>query len=296
MPANGTATTTPSTAVPSCAGQPSASSSRRSGCGTSCSTTGRRTGSRPSGCWPTRAIGSAGSTASCCGTPTRSSASTTATSGTSTATSRGSPIWSRCSTTTEFASSSTTTPGTSAPAGQATTLPSSPPWSPTSRSTASSSTPSRRAAGPSSAASTPPGPASPPEGESTVALPRVVDHPLSWAQWFADSPVPGVVRSHFYERRHQMHHVRRWNRGHTEELQSAWFNGIGVMVWEVVFGAWVGWSDRDAQALRRMTRAQRALSHLLRRGRVDAAGRPRRGRTGRRRLRLDASPRRPNGS
>lgn len=101
------------------------------------------------------------------------------------------------------------------------------------------------------------------EGESTVALPRVVDPPLSWAQWFADSPVPGVVRSHFYERRHQMHHVRRWHRDHAEELQSAWFNGIGIMVWEVVFGAWVGWTDRDAQLLRRMVRAQRALSHLL---------------------------------
>ena len=77
-----------------------------------------------------------------------------------------------------------------------------------------------------------------------------------------------------------MHHVRRWHRDHTEELQSAWFNGIGVMVWEVVFGVWVGWSDRDAQVLRRMVRAQRALSHLLRRRRVDAAGRPRRGRSG----------------
>ena len=44
-----------------------------------------------------------------------------------------------------------------------------------------------------------------------------------------------------------MHHVRRWHRDHAEELQSAWLNGMGVMVWEVVFGVWVGWSDRDAQ-------------------------------------------------
>jgi hypothetical protein len=101
------------------------------------------------------------------------------------------------------------------------------------------------------------------EGESTLPLERLADHPLSWAQWFADSPIPGVVRSHWFERRHQMHHVRRWHRDHAEELQSAWLNGMGVMVWEVVFGVWVGWSDRDAQTLRRMTRAQRALHDLF---------------------------------
>ncbi len=101
------------------------------------------------------------------------------------------------------------------------------------------------------------------EGESTLALERLVDHPLSWAQWFADSRVPGVVRSRWFEQRHQMHHVRRWNRDHSDELQSAWLNGVGVMVWEVVFGVWVGWNQRDAGTLRRMAAAQRALVDVL---------------------------------
>ena len=104
------------------------------------------------------------------------------------------------------------------------------------------------------------------EGESTLALGRLVDHPLSWAQWFADSSVPGVIRSRWFEQRHQMHHVRRWNRDHAEELRSAWLNGVGVMVWEVVFGVWVGWNPRDAETLRRMTRTQRALVDVLTEG------------------------------
>ena len=111
------------------------------------------------------------------------------------------------------------------------------------------------------------------ESESTLPLARLGEHRLSWAQWFADSEVPGVIRSHYVERRHQQHHVRRWHRRHAEELQSAYLNGVGVMVWEVVFGVWVGWSDRDAATLRRMLAVQRAASELLISGDVDTAGR-----------------------
>jgi len=101
------------------------------------------------------------------------------------------------------------------------------------------------------------------ESESTLPLARLGEHRLSWAQWFADSEVPGVIRSHYVERRHQQHHVRRWHRRHAEELQSAYLNGVGVMVWEVVFGVWVGWSDRDAATLRRMLAIQRSASELI---------------------------------
>ncbi|WP_454858523.1 SUMF1/EgtB/PvdO family nonheme iron enzyme [Promicromonospora soli] len=101
------------------------------------------------------------------------------------------------------------------------------------------------------------------EGESKLPVERIEDHSSSWAQFFADSPVPGVLRAHWYERRHMQHHVRRWHRDHSEELQSAWLNGVGVMVWEVVFGVWVGWSARDAATVRRMVAVQRAAGDLL---------------------------------
>ncbi|MGF3053472.1 formylglycine-generating enzyme family protein [Microbacterium sp. YY-03] len=101
------------------------------------------------------------------------------------------------------------------------------------------------------------------EGESKLAVERTEDHASSWAQFFADSEVPGVLRAHWYERRHMQHHVRRWHRDHSEELQSAWLNGVGLMVWEVVFGVWVGWSERDANTLRRLLTVARAAEDLL---------------------------------
>lgn len=104
------------------------------------------------------------------------------------------------------------------------------------------------------------------EGESRVPNPRIEDHLLSWAQWFADSEAPGVQRAHWYERRHMMHSIRRWNRDHSGELQSAWMNGTGILVWDAVFGVWVGWNRRDEATLRRMLRVQRAAHDLLTEG------------------------------
>ncbi|QPK80926.1 SUMF1/EgtB/PvdO family nonheme iron enzyme [Schaalia sp. ZJ405] len=101
------------------------------------------------------------------------------------------------------------------------------------------------------------------EGESRVLLERVTDHSSSWAQFFADSHVPGVVKTHYFERRHMLHHIRRWHRDHSEELQSAWLNGVGMMVWEVVFGVWVGWNPRDCSTVKCMLALQRGLSDFL---------------------------------
>ena len=104
------------------------------------------------------------------------------------------------------------------------------------------------------------------EGESTLSLARIPDHHLSWAQWFADSPVPGVIRARWFEQRHMLHHTRRWNRSHAEELRGAWLNGVGMLVWENVFGAWVGWNERDQGLLRGMLAVQRRWAKLLTHG------------------------------
>lgn len=101
--------------------------------------------------------------------------------------------------------------------------------------------------------------------ESELALPleRIHDHHLSWAQWFADSEAPGVLRNKWFERRHQQHQIKRWDRDHTGELHTAWMNGSGMMVWENVFGSWVGWNARDRSLLRAMLPIQRRFAQLF---------------------------------
>ncbi|MDI6451815.1 SUMF1/EgtB/PvdO family nonheme iron enzyme [Anaerobaca lacustris] len=101
------------------------------------------------------------------------------------------------------------------------------------------------------------------ESELTLPVERVADHHMSWAQWFADSEAPGVLWNKWFERRHMMHQIQRWDRDHTGELHIAWMNGSGMLVWENVFGTLVGWSQRDRSILRSMLPIQRRYVHLF---------------------------------
>jgi formylglycine-generating enzyme required for sulfatase activity len=101
------------------------------------------------------------------------------------------------------------------------------------------------------------------EGEGALAVERIHDHHLSWAQGFQDSETPGVLRNKWFERRHLQHQIKRWDHNHTGELHCAWMNGSGMMVWENVFGSWVGWSQRDRAILRSMLPMQRRYAPLF---------------------------------
>jgi formylglycine-generating enzyme required for sulfatase activity len=101
------------------------------------------------------------------------------------------------------------------------------------------------------------------ESELTLPVERIRDHHMSWAQWFQDSRAPGVLWNKWFERRHMMHQIQRWNHDHTGELQMAWMNGSGMLVWENVFGTYVGWSRRDRSILRSMLPVQRRYVQLF---------------------------------
>jgi hypothetical protein len=100
-------------------------------------------------------------------------------------------------------------------------------------------------------------------GESRVQQERICDHVMSWAQWFGDSDIPGVIRAKWFEPRHMLHQTRRWNRSHIEELHIAWLNGAGMLLWEVVFGSWVGWNNKEKQMWKEMVEILRAHNNLI---------------------------------
>ena len=82
---------------------------------------------------------------------------------------------------------------------------------------------------------------------------------------FSDNEVPGVLRNRWYERRHTMHLVDRLEHrtDARAELQTAWMNGTGIMVWGNVFGSWLGWSPKDRSMLRSMLPILRRFAGLF---------------------------------
>jgi len=100
--------------------------------------------------------------------------------------------------------------------------------------------------------------------ESELALPieGLELNNASWAQWFDYGEVPGVLRNRWFEPRHMMHMIRRWDHDHTNEMHLAWMNGVGMLVWENIFGSWNGWSGANQLLLRQMLPVMRHFNRF----------------------------------
>jgi iron(II)-dependent oxidoreductase len=75
--------------------------------------------------------------------------------------------------------------------------------------------------------------------------------------------VPGVDRFKWLEPRHMVNISDRWSRNKTDNLQFAFFNGVGWESWENVWGIWNGVVPRDAEAARRVATLERGLAAFL---------------------------------
>jgi iron(II)-dependent oxidoreductase len=76
-------------------------------------------------------------------------------------------------------------------------------------------------------------------------------------------PVPTISRFKWLETRHMVNICRRWARDKTDDLQHAFFNGVGYESWENIWGIWNQIPDRHAEALRRISKIERKFADAL---------------------------------
>ena len=82
---------------------------------------------------------------------------------------------------------------------------------------------------------------------------------MTWGYW-TYTEIPTVSRFKWLEPRHMVNICRRWARDKTDDLQHAFFNGIGYESWENIWGIWNQIPDRDAEALRRISKIERKFA------------------------------------
>jgi iron(II)-dependent oxidoreductase len=85
---------------------------------------------------------------------------------------------------------------------------------------------------------------------------------MTWGQ-YSFPAVPRVDRFKWLEPRHMVNISDRWSRDKTNDLQFAFFNGIGWESWENVWGIWNGLTPRDGEATRRVASIERAVAPFL---------------------------------
>jgi len=85
---------------------------------------------------------------------------------------------------------------------------------------------------------------------------------MTWGQY--EYPfVPLVDRFKWLETRHMVNISDRWNRDKTDNLQFAFFNGVGWESWENIWGIWNGITPRDGEAARRVATIERGVAPFL---------------------------------
>jgi hypothetical protein len=85
---------------------------------------------------------------------------------------------------------------------------------------------------------------------------------MSWGYWKYPF-VPMVGRAKWLEPRHMVNVCNRWAKDKTDDLQAAFFNGVGYETWENIWGIWNGITERDAEAIRRIAKIERRFAPFL---------------------------------
>uniref|UniRef100_M4BKA4 Sulfatase-modifying factor enzyme-like domain-containing protein n=1 Tax=Hyaloperonospora arabidopsidis (strain Emoy2) TaxID=559515 RepID=M4BKA4_HYAAE len=102
--------------------------------------------------------------------------------------------------------------------------------------------------------------ASPEGGVPTAYLSH---NPMSWGYFWGYSHFPPVARAKFLDSRHMVQICARWSLDRLTELQTAFFNGAGYVVWENVWGIWNAMTEREDETAKRMFAILRKFGHVV---------------------------------
>ncbi len=100
------------------------------------------------------------------------------------------------------------------------------------------------------------------EPENSPADEAVAWNVMTWGQYHFPF-TPEIDRFKWLEPRHMVNISDRWSRNKNDDLQFAFFNGIGWESWENIWGIWNGITPRDAEATRRMATLERGIAPFL---------------------------------
>lgn len=107
-------------------------------------------------------------------------------------------------------------------------------------------------------------------GYPVVLQPELALRPLekiewntsSWGYYWNYTKIPGVSINKWLEPRHQVFITNRWAINKTDDLQYAFFNGIGYNAWENIWGIWNQIPDRYEAAIRRIATIYREFPNV----------------------------------
>jgi formylglycine-generating enzyme required for sulfatase activity len=94
---------------------------------------------------------------------------------------------------------------------------------------------------------------------AAAQLSMLASNVMGWAEFWQYTFAPTAATAKWLEPRHLTHLVNRWATNHTDDLQHAFFSGVGFESWENVWGIWMGMSARDSEALRRIATLMRGF-------------------------------------
>ncbi len=87
---------------------------------------------------------------------------------------------------------------------------------------------------------------------------------MTWGYWGETLPfIPLVSKYKWLEPRHMVHLCSRWDHDRIDQMQFAFFNGVGYIAWENIWSIWNQFTPRAAETLRRIAAVERAYASLL---------------------------------